>query len=151
MGKDEDKVKELKALIEKLEGDKNRIIDWTSLEVKAKELKVLDLQRQADAFNQSMVKSRNDLDIKSKELISQQEEIKKLKVENEKARQAAQFELTKVQSSLSNLNFKEANLADKEKQINYRENAISAREAKVDTAMSYITSIFQSIEKLKVS
>jgi hypothetical protein len=82
--------------------------------------------------------------------VQREQEIKKQEIHIQSLKQEAQYDRGLADASIKNLAMAKQALLVKEGEIKGKESSLLSREAKVDEAISYITSVFKTIEKLKV-
>lgn len=140
------RITELKAEIEDLESSRDGLLDWTDRQnQKCKEIAAKLLEHQEE-FN-----SRNNiLDQRNKELVQREQTLIRREIEFQKLLSEAQSERNNAEMVKKEVQIARQLQAQKEQFLKERGDDLLAREAKVDEKMSYIQSVFKTIEKLKV-
>jgi chromosome segregation ATPase len=134
----EEKVKELRAEIEKLESSRDGIIDWVAKQSE----KLNEISKKAKAYNDEFIEKNNSLSDRSRDLGKREDLLKKLEESSVRLKQEAQFEQRKNESILKELFVTKSFIQDHEKELLLKEQKLAKKDQDIDKAMNVLKASF---------
>jgi chromosome segregation ATPase len=140
------RVTELKAEIADLEGSRDGLLDWMDRQNQ----KCKEIQAKVDDYNKEFTEKNNILHDRNKELVQKEQVLIRRELEFQKLMTEANSARMNAETAKKEVNMMMNNVENEKLSLQQRIAVVLERETKVDAAMSYIQSVFKTIEKLKV-